>query len=188
MSDPNSLLAQVLRTKYEKGNGWGNIQKVANPSFLWSSIHKGIQSLNRNVSWAVVDGKHIRLGIDPWVPGAPDFVPRLNPRYYKRESSLAASLCLHSGRWNKQLILQMFHPEDAVRILKLLPPAVDSKEKLCWCKYKSGAVTVKAVYKLLKPMPQVDQIWKSWRKLKLPPRFLLLGWKIGIEALPMDPF
>lgn len=46
MSDPNSLLAQVLRSKFEKGNGWGNIQKVANPSFLWSS--KGIQSLNRN--------------------------------------------------------------------------------------------------------------------------------------------
>lgn len=82
----------------------------------------------------------------------------------------------------------MFHPEDAVRVLKLLPPAVDRKDKLCWCTYKSGAVTVKAVCKLLKPMPQIDQIWKSWRKLKLPPRFLLLGWKIGIETLPMDPF
>lgn len=74
--------AQVFRVKYEKGNGWGNIHQVSNPSYMWTSIKKlWIQNPKNDGCWVIGDGKDVRLGIDHRVPGAPNFIPCLNPRY-----------------------------------------------------------------------------------------------------------
>lgn len=123
-----------------------------------SSIHKGMQNLNKNVCWAVFDGRNFRLVLDPWVPGAPDSIPKLNPRYIKRELSMVASLCLPSGLWNKQLILQLFPPDDASKILKILSPVSDREGKLFWCKSKNEIFTIRAVYESLMPTSRIDQV------------------------------
>lgn len=109
-----------------------------------SSIHKGMQNLNKNVCWAVFDGRNFRLVLDPWVPGAPDSIPKLNPRYIKRELSMVASLCLPS--------------DDASKILKILSPVSDWKGKLFWCKSKNEIFTIRAVYESLMPTSRIDQV------------------------------
>lgn len=100
------------------------------------------------------------------------------------------SLCLRFGRWNSQLIKQIFVPEDAKAILNLVPPRSGSNGKLQWIHSKSGMFSVKDVYRYLncgrngqRNQVNPSNLWKLWWKMKLPPRLLLLGWKIGCASL-----
>lgn len=42
---------------------------------------QGLKNLENNVCWSVWNGHSIRLGLDPWAPDAPNFVPRVNHAY-----------------------------------------------------------------------------------------------------------
>lgn len=140
--------------------------------------------------WSIGDGKNVQIGLDPWVPGVPLFCPTINPRYACLETKKFKSLCLRSERWNSQLIKQIFVPEDAKAILNLVPPRSGSNGKLQWIHSKSGMFSVKDVYRYLncgrngqRNQVNPSNLWKLWWKMKLPPRLLLLGWKIGCASL-----
>lgn len=77
-----SLLSRVIWAKYDRDTGWQYAQvNCAYQTPFWRSISKRLTYLTNYVVWSVEDGNRIPMGIDPWVLGCPQSIPRLNPRY-----------------------------------------------------------------------------------------------------------
>lgn len=128
------------------------------------------------------------MGLDPWVPNIPNFVPQLNPRWKSLES-LPASLLVNkrNGRWNSNKIKTIFIHEHALHILKLLLPRVDIQDILIWLHNKNDVFSVKSmVSKLTSTESSNLQLidWKKWWKRRVPPRLLMLGWRLTTYILP----
>lgn len=62
--------------------GWQHAQvNCANQTPFWWSISKELTCVTNYVVWSIEDGDQIPMGIDPWVLGCPQSIPRLNPIY-----------------------------------------------------------------------------------------------------------
>lgn len=62
LSNPSYLVARVLKARYEKGLGQGNINKATNETFICDSINKGIQHLKKIIVGQLVMGKLLGWG------------------------------------------------------------------------------------------------------------------------------
>lgn len=76
------------------------------------------------------DERSIKIGIDPRVSSAPMKIPRINSRFHASINSRVSELALPFLRWNKIIIISLIIPEDAQKILKLLPPYPKRRDKL----------------------------------------------------------
>lgn len=112
----------------------------------WKGLGSGLNSLESNVCWSIGNGCQIRLGIDPWVQGIEGRIPRVNPRFEHCISWPVSSLGIDNGRWNEDLIREVFVPNDAESIVKLLHPSSDIEDQLHWCPSRTGKFSVKSCY------------------------------------------
>ena len=118
VTTPESLCAQVLRSKYYPQ---GDILKAgpkANSSFTWQSILAGITTFKRGYIWRVGNGESINIWEDPWIPTSPSRKV-ISPRgqiVYSKVSELISSI---TGAWDEQLLCDLFSPVDVQRILQI---------------------------------------------------------------------
>ena len=63
-----SLRARVLRAKYYPNNDILSAALVANMSYNWRSILKGLEIVKEGYIWRIGSGERARIWIDPWIP------------------------------------------------------------------------------------------------------------------------
>ncbi|KAL0456376.1 UNVERIFIED_CONTAM: hypothetical protein Slati_0976800 [Sesamum latifolium] len=101
--------------------------------------------------------------------------------------------------WDKQIINNIFDPEDQELILKLPLGQESLPDSRCWHYTQSGIFLVKSAYTLVvevlntqSPSTWFDQslnaCWKSIWKDKLPLKVWLFAWKLASDALPTAPY
>lgn len=149
---------------------------------------RGVDRLRGNVIWSIGSNSLVRMGLDPWVPNIPNFVPQLNPKWKSMESlSVSQLVNKRNGRWNSNQIKTIFIHEHALHILKLLP-MVDIQDKLTWLHNKNGVFSVKSMVSKLTSTEssnlQLIKLVKKWWKRRVPPRLLMLGWRLATNNLP----
>lgn len=97
ISQPSSIF-RVIKGKYERGTGWWSTNLNSKQSTpFWKSIKVGLQ-LKDKTPWSIGDGKSIRMGLDPWCQGCPNYTPRLKPNFQMLGNCSVKSLSF-PGKW-----------------------------------------------------------------------------------------
>lgn len=63
---PNSLLAQVFKSRYFRSEDIMEAKLGSNPSFAWRSICWGRELIKEGLGWTITNGKSIDAGKRDW--------------------------------------------------------------------------------------------------------------------------
>jgi hypothetical protein len=145
IAEPDSLCAKVLGAKYFPSGDILNCQLKNGSSYTWQSIWAGIQTFKRGYIWRVGDGSQINIWDDPWVPCSPNrkIATRRGNIVYNKVSEL---IDVETGRWDEELIRELFWPVDAQRILNIPLARGMMDDFISWHLTKQGIFSVRSCY------------------------------------------
>lgn len=186
-------MAQVLRGIYFQDGDFLKAKLGSNPSLTWRSILWGKELFLEGYRWRVANGERIFISQDPWIGGqGPN-----KPVWVKKEWKLkrVKDLLKENGEWNKEVIEEVFTPEDAKAILDIPRAKTNMKDAIIWNQEPKGIFSVKSAYHLAKSSSGKDEasgsdnsktkaLWKSVWKAKCYPRAKITVWKIINNLLP----
>ena len=124
---------------------------------------------------------------EPWVPWLLGFLPRSrSPSFAPTNCKVSQLILLHPRRWNVDLINDLFAPDSAEAILKIVLLAFPKSDKLVWIIDPKGNFLVKSTVAINHTHDdRVDDVnWKSFWKLRIHERYKILIWRIGNGILP----
>ncbi|XP_050207725.1 uncharacterized protein LOC126657132 [Mercurialis annua] len=197
LQNPHSLLFQVYRAKYFPTGTFLNAHIGTRPSWGWRSSQFGALLLKEGIRWQCNNGSSIQCLLDPWLPSAYPFLPRLNPGINPNiVPPLVSGLFYpHTRVWNSSFILHLFVPEDAATILSLPLTIFSCVDRLIWHYHSNGNYSVKPGYHFLfnklhsNVLPAIHGFFrKEWTSLWhafLPPKIRLFIWHCLHNALPV---
>jgi ribonuclease HI len=197
ITQPQSLVAQVLKAKYFPQNQFLEAQPKHNMSYSWKSILQASWILKKGCYWSVGNGENINVWKDNWIQqkGNSHTWSTIAPN---TEHLKVKDLMLDNyNEWNAILINQLFLPFEAQKILNI--PIIDKTQNdtLTWDGTTDGNYTVKDGYQAIskwKENANIDsastsghdnELWEKIWKLKVPPKHIHLIWRILHDALPV---
>ena len=127
-----------------------------NSSYTWKSIMAAKHILQRGTYWRIGNGRHIRVLNEAWIPN--HITNRvLHPTFNIEEGMMVAKLMDPDSRgWDREVIWQNFHREDAEAILRVPLSYRDIADIVVWSGEKSGVYSVKLGYR---------EAQKAWMEL-----------------------
>ncbi|KAG8488535.1 hypothetical protein CXB51_016304 [Gossypium anomalum] len=84
LSQPNCLLAKVLKACYYPFSDILSAKIGSYPSFTWRSICSARDLIADGILWRIGDGASVNIWNDPWLPGARNnrlSVQKINPNW-----------------------------------------------------------------------------------------------------------
>jgi hypothetical protein len=127
---------------------------ILNASPGWRAIEYGLELLKKGVIWRVGNGQQIRIWRDPWMPRCHSRRP-ITPKGTCRVKWVSELIGM-DGRWNEQMVNQIFWPIDAEMILKIQLPTREAEDFLAWHPDRLGIFSVRSAYKLGLSLANVD--------------------------------
>jgi len=118
LAKPESLCAQVLRAKYFPHGDPLTAKEKPGISYLWRSIVRGIQALNKGLIWRVRDGSQINIWLDPWIPDGVTRRP-ITPRGHTVLTRVSELIDPTTGDWDRHMVEEVFWEEDWKHILSI---------------------------------------------------------------------
>jgi hypothetical protein len=199
MTDPQSLVATVLKAKYYPQQTFLKAKHNYRPSYSWLSIQKASHILKKGCFWWIGNGKQISIWEDRWLHPYGEN-PTWTPKPSENSSLTKVSDLMdpQSNQWNQQLLNQTFFPMEAKLItqIPLINPMED--DMISWQGTKDGNYTVRSGYHALmdwnyakknqtKPSSNSARHtnWKKLWQLNNPPKHLHLIWRILNNSIPI---
>lgn len=180
LSDPNSLIGQVLKARYFPRKDTLSTSIGYSPSYIWWRIHHASWVIKKGSSWGIGNGGNMniwritgclcKLGFSAGALGLPTVIFIWLIIFGPRMSA-----------WDINILRPIFLPFEANFIAQIPIPMEHCEEKLIWGWSKEGFYTVKSRYHFIKH--QVDSSRASssfdpniglWNKL----------WKINSPQTP----
>lgn len=151
VSNPTSLLSQVLMTKYAKSGQWPHSQpsspiSASKGSDAWKGASCGFQNLSHQINWKLGNGRHMKLGIDAWVPNIPGGVPQLKSLFAFLATEPVCSLKqtgLHLRSWNTRKLFTIFILSHAWQMCAIPISSYGSPDLCLWKGSPSGIFRLK---------------------------------------------
>ncbi|KAL4341176.1 hypothetical protein GQ457_08G012070 [Hibiscus cannabinus] len=148
ITNPNCLLARVLKAKYFPESDFLHSRVGAHPSYTWKSIWCARGLLERGLGWRVGSGFSINIWSEAWIEGTDtDRVVsnEINPNF-----TLVSDLIDHSRfTWKVETILFLFSDDQANQILSMPLSSSNPDDAIIWRFDSSGCYSVKSGYRLL---------------------------------------
>ncbi|KAG2306533.1 hypothetical protein Bca52824_026281 [Brassica carinata] len=195
LSQPNSLMARVLKSRYFKNSSFLEASLGSRPSFIWQSILHGREALKSGLLHVIGDGDQTNVWTSNWL-----LDNEARPPMYKQDSVVDLTLKVsdlwfpNSQVWNAHMLFDTFTEEDALKILTI-KPLLNRHDSDVWGLKKNGIYTTQSAYRMLsvlhetnssdhRPLPPVEkQLWKSIWKLKTSPKICHFLWRALSGAL-----
>jgi hypothetical protein len=197
MTNPNSIVARVLKAKYYPQCDYLKAKQAYNPSFTWQSIQKGSWLLKKGCIWNIGDGKAINIWEDRWIH--PNFgsttwsKPPADTPY-----TMVNDLIDNQNRcWKENIIQQLFYPPEASLICSIPIMGSDQEDFISWQGTRDGEYSVKSGYQAIinwqhsirnhSSSNHLDDNprWKKLWKLFVPPKQIHFIWRILNNAVPV---
>lgn len=178
----------MLRARYFPDGKLLNARPKKGSSFTWQSILVGLDCFKRGCIWRVGDGTQINIRNDSWIPTSHNLKVQ-TIRGQRLVTTVNELISPIDGRWDEQLIRDIFWEIDAERILKI--PLHNGREDLvAWHFNRSGIFSVRSAYHKqwehkYGGRPETIQaggsahakVWKDLWKLKVPNKIKIFGWR-----------
>ncbi|XP_042944640.1 uncharacterized protein LOC122278525 [Carya illinoinensis] len=157
LNNPNSLVARVMQEKYFKGKSVLDAKLGYSPSLIWRSLFSYVGLIKDGLSWRVGDGNVIKIWKDRWVPSSSSHLLQSPMKMLPAEATIKQLIKEGSGKWNKELINEIFNKEEAEAIGNIPLSKMGTKDKMRIRAEKGESSTMNA-----------DEFgWKSIWKLKV---------------------
>ena len=194
-SNPDSLVARILKSRYFKRSDFLGCGMGTRPSFAWRSIMHGRELLAQGLINAVGDGESTKVWSDKWII---DIVPR-GPRY-RQDANVDLTLRVcdllvpQSNRWDTRKLQDLFVDDDIPLILQIKAQRT-KRDELRWGFSHNGVYDSKSGYKLAESISTINsvhqtslpplekQLWRDLWKTKTSPKLRHFLWRILSGAL-----
>ncbi|XP_074288071.1 putative mitochondrial protein AtMg00310 [Silene latifolia] len=144
VTNPESLWAHILRTKYYPNGDFMTTGLGCNPSYAWQGIFKARSVLVGGLRRKIGDGLSTRVWTDAWIPHTQSGRV-LSPCSPGRENMLVAELLMESGGgWKSDELAALFLPFEQSRIANIRASPNSSHDEWYWQLKKDGSYTVKS--------------------------------------------
>ncbi|KAA3482264.1 reverse transcriptase [Gossypium australe] len=193
LTNPNSLVAQIIKAKYFPSESFLNSRLGNNCSFTWKSIWAAKGVLSDGMCWKVCNGSRISTLEDSWIP---DFNNARLSSYVNNlcDFKVAELIDESSRKWKEEVIVSTFPADVAVKILRIPLSKEAHDDILAWSGAPSGELIVRSAYKLLHGSEidpsayalQTDyrNFYKKLWVLNLPSKIKITIWRISWNYLP----
>lgn len=148
MTQPNSLLARVLKAKYFPSSDFMSSTFKVGASYAWRSLWASKKVLHDGLGWRVGIGEHIRIMSDNLILGSSNY-KLLNPHINCELVHVADLIDSEKREWKAELITSLFYAQDAVRILRVPLANFSHDDEVIWRCEPSGLFSVKSACRLL---------------------------------------
>ncbi|XP_019097511.1 PREDICTED: uncharacterized protein LOC109131263 [Camelina sativa] len=155
LTNPQSLLARVLKGKYCKDLSFLDSSAPNSASHGWKSICIGKDLLKNNLGVLVGSGDCTRLWRSPWLSLSSPLAPMGPPTKATQHLTVADLIIPGTNEWNSNLIrniLPMY--EDVIK--KIKPSGQGARDTWAWLPTKDGQYSAKSGYFETKLL-----IWKA---------------------------
>lgn len=119
-----------------------------NPSFLLRRLSASIPLIKARLFRIIGDGKFVDIWKDKWVPTPSSFCIQPPIHHLPGSSKVEVLIDSEIGAWYRNLIYQLFTPEEARQILSIPLSHLGAADKLIWSSTTDGRFTVKLAYHL----------------------------------------
>ena len=109
ISNPTSLVAQVLKAKYFPNSTFWKASRHTNSSVIWKSIWDALGVLELGTGWQIGNGCSISVWNDQWIPRPVTFKPISPCLNVDHESFMVSDLLTPAGSWNIDLVNFIFY-------------------------------------------------------------------------------
>ena len=195
MLKPNSLVAQVLKSKYFSKESFITSRLGSNPSYVWRSLWGAKYLVQAGMFWRVGDSKSIKIWGDKWVESTSTGKIQAPVRLLGENAKVSALIDDTTHWWNYELIREIFPEEEAKRIYSMAISSLGKADQLVWAGTKKGIFTVRSAYHMAKELAVVDKgecsdarskerMWQIIWKLNCPRVIQLFLWKACNNILP----
>ncbi|XP_058003643.1 uncharacterized mitochondrial protein AtMg00310-like [Hevea brasiliensis] len=186
ITNPNSLLARVLKGEYFHASSFSQASINGNPSWGWRSLLWRREILLHGMRWQVNNGNSILCKEDKWIPQSFPNLPHVKADANPHINWVSQLIDRPNCRWNYQALNDVFH-EDEIRNIMAIPISmVDREDRISWHLTQNGTYNVKSSYhiahtlKMSKIMENVagpslnsqanlNSFWKKVWSTQLPP-------------------
>lgn len=193
-SQPESLVARILKSPYFKISSFLDASIGVRPSYTWRSILHGREVLKQGLMRKVGDGASSNVWMSNWII---DTVVR--PPMYRQDSTVDLTLTIsglmipQTGQWDIVKLRNCFTAEDVDRIIQIRPK-ITSQDSDTWGFTHHGVYTTQSAYKLLnsiktsnssdRSLPPIEKLlWKHLWKLKTSSKLCQFLWRALSGAL-----
>ena len=201
LRNPTALWVRILKVKYFMDCHLFEAKKGASPSWIWSSLLKGRDTIEKHSRWQVISGKNINFWESRWVPTANDgIISPTDIRNRNRFTTLMVNDVIDndSGEWKIEFLQNFLTTEDYNSISAIPIGNLNDSDKVVWPLTGNGEYTVKSGYRLNKPSSRprdpdrcsvshvcTDSVWKVIWGLMVAPKIKVFLWKAVAGALPV---
>ncbi|XP_019158886.1 PREDICTED: uncharacterized protein LOC109155714 [Ipomoea nil] len=178
------LNARIFKARYYRDTTFYEASLGGNPSYVWRSIMASQSLIRSGCRRRIGDGRTSRLWSHPWLPDPQNpFV--LTDHVAQHTELLVSDLLDHDqGKWNHELVTQLFDPRD-VELIFQIPVSVNFKDDWFWKGDIRGQYTVKDGYRCQGELSITpDAVWNNIWKLRVPPKWRIFLWKALSNILP----
>jgi hypothetical protein len=194
-SNPDSLVARLMKAKYYSKTSILESKIGRRPSFVWRSIWSSCDLLKEGLAWRVGNGSNIRIWKDKWLPdpGRPRILS--SPLILNPDATVSELVDDNSKWWNIHLLNLIFSPEEVMQISSIPPSCTNRKDALIWRGSKTGRFSVRSAYFLHKDLNkrgvaessqtrEHSTLWKKVWALPIPNTEKNFMWRALNDILP----
>ncbi|CAL5385637.1 unnamed protein product [Camellia sinensis] len=195
---PESLAAQLLKSRYFPNSSVLDASLGCNPSLTWRSIHGSRSLLQFGLRWRIGDGQRAQVWGDQWIPRPLSFRLVVPPTDLLLDALVSTLIDRDRGCWNEEIITSSFSPIDVPTILAIPLYRNWPEDTLVWHYSKNGIFSVKSAYLLELTTSNIDMavgssedgmtsavFWKMIWKLQIPSKIRVFAWKACLDILPV---
>ncbi|KAL1143456.1 hypothetical protein V6Z11_A11G161800 [Gossypium hirsutum] len=194
-SQPNCLLAKVLKARYFPSSDLLSAKIGSYPSFTWRSICNARELIAEELVWRVGSGARINIWNNSWLPGYENnriSIQKIMPNWMNMNQLIEAE----TNTWDKELIHKIVDEGTTKRILSIPISGANTNDMVVWKYEGSGEYTVKSAYPVLSTevlqnhsstSPNTDgyrDFYKSLWSLNIPAKIKIHIWRLINNLLP----
>jgi hypothetical protein len=120
----DDLWCKVLREKYDLANSMTSSSSKATSSSLWKTLHNLQPMIDKLVVWSVGNGRRIKAWSEAWIEAGLLLEDFANIPENLRNMTVY-DLVDNEGKWNLELLAEMFPYEIMMKIAAIVPPMDD---------------------------------------------------------------
>ena len=186
LSQPDSLVARILKSRYHPLTSFGKATVGSNPSYAWRSIMAAHHVITQGSRIQIGNGLQTTIGGSPWLPDL-DHGYVTTPLPDAIINAPVSSLMLPGQRnWDLDALTDIFNEKDRGLITQIPLSSRRDDDVWYWSADSKGLFTVRSCYKMLVYLSEIpsSNIWQRIWKLKVPAKVKHFIWRAGVNVLP----